>query len=424
MAIEHDAIVDGERHEPKGIAAAAVDQVYTSNGAGSGAWKNQIGGGNTVTINAAADFPAPVSGVITLANNTTYLISGTVVITDTITPGTKSSIVSFEALSNELNYTGTGSMFKGVNKFFSVDNVSIRCANGTLNDWTDTTPKKNSVIEYTGVTFKQIKHCGLSTDIRQLRYFACVMEDIITTGHTYAGDIEQMFSGDSDFVNNSPTPVFNLGTAKFDLIWAIDYQVKLVNASGSFISGLVDSGNINTGGLGQLVIGLFLGPGTPLVNVSVDDVLWNFRDNNKIADTRPDALIFLLNNTTNTVITTVNTPVVILGTYTEHLASQFTTTAAGRITYNGVKPLTAPIAVTITASTVSGGDKDVTFYIAKNGSIIANSGISNNIKLANKNNTAIVWQETLVENDFIEIFCENNTDAVDILVEDLNLAIN
>jgi hypothetical protein len=39
MAIEHVNIADGERHEPKGASTATVDQVYASNGAGSGTWR-------------------------------------------------------------------------------------------------------------------------------------------------------------------------------------------------------------------------------------------------------------------------------------------------------------------------------------------------------------------------------------------------
>lgn len=39
MAIEHDAIVDGERHEPKGISSATSGQVYVANGATSGTWQ-------------------------------------------------------------------------------------------------------------------------------------------------------------------------------------------------------------------------------------------------------------------------------------------------------------------------------------------------------------------------------------------------
>ena len=39
MAIEHVNIADGERHEPKGASTATVDQVYASDGAGSGTWR-------------------------------------------------------------------------------------------------------------------------------------------------------------------------------------------------------------------------------------------------------------------------------------------------------------------------------------------------------------------------------------------------
>lgn len=39
MAVEHVNIADGERHEPKGASTATIDQVYASNGAGSGAWR-------------------------------------------------------------------------------------------------------------------------------------------------------------------------------------------------------------------------------------------------------------------------------------------------------------------------------------------------------------------------------------------------
>ncbi len=37
--IQHSALTGAELHEPKGAAAAAVDKVYVSDGAGSGAWK-------------------------------------------------------------------------------------------------------------------------------------------------------------------------------------------------------------------------------------------------------------------------------------------------------------------------------------------------------------------------------------------------
>lgn len=39
MAIEHVNIPDGERHEPKGASTATVDQIYASDGVGSGLWR-------------------------------------------------------------------------------------------------------------------------------------------------------------------------------------------------------------------------------------------------------------------------------------------------------------------------------------------------------------------------------------------------
>lgn len=39
MATQHSDIVDAQRHEPKGASTATIDQVYASDGAGSGEWR-------------------------------------------------------------------------------------------------------------------------------------------------------------------------------------------------------------------------------------------------------------------------------------------------------------------------------------------------------------------------------------------------
>ena len=402
------------------MTTATANQVYKANGSGSGTWGALPGGSNTVAVNSASDFPAAVTGVITLADNTVYVISGTISISDTLTPGTGSSIVSLESHSNELIYTGTGSMFKGVNKSLHVTGLSVRCATGTLLDFTDTAPLKDSVIEFVNVEFTQTKHVGLCTDIKQLRYFACVYDDIITTGHTFAGDIEQVFAGASDFVMNAASPVFDLGSATFDLMWSTDFQVKLLNAGATFVTGLASGANINVSGTGQLVNGLYLGTGSALSGVTADDLLWFFHNNSTIANTAPDAVIYMVNNATETVISTQNVPVPVLGTFSEHRASHFSTTAAGRITYLGMQDHRTTISASLSAKTASGADKDITVYVALNGSIIANSAISNNAKLATKNNTVMIWKDVMTTNDYIEIWVENNDDTANILVEDIN----
>lgn len=92
MAIEHVDIVDPEIHEPKGIAAAAVNQVYLADGAGSGNWQlatPHIGVHFT-------DFATPYS----LALTTSYQLLA-------VTTTTHASAVGFTGASGRLTYTGT-----------------------------------------------------------------------------------------------------------------------------------------------------------------------------------------------------------------------------------------------------------------------------------------------------------------------------
>lgn len=374
-----------------------------------------------VIISEASDLPTPVAGEILLAANTTYLIDGIVTITDTIVPASRSSIAAHQNLGNELNFTGTGSMFKGRNAGLSASNVTFRCANGTLHDWLDTTPVHDSIIQFTNVIVAECKNIGLTTDVKQIRYFACVFQDIKTTGHTFAGDIEQIFAIDTDYVNNSATPVYDLGTVTSDLIWQIDYQVELVNAGGSWYSGAASSANVNSGGLGQLLIGLNKGPGTDLVGITTSDVRWNFRDINRIPDTQPDALLGFKGNATVTVIAASSTDgtnaVLVAGTWVEERASQFTTTAAGRVTYNGEKDLTVPIDIIATLDTVTADT--VALYLALNGTAITATGITQLLEAGDRGTVSTMWQLQLQPNDFLEVFVENQTDATDITVIDI-----
>lgn len=50
MTIEHILITDPEIHEPKGASTASIDQVYLSNGSGSGAWTDQVSPFNPASL--------------------------------------------------------------------------------------------------------------------------------------------------------------------------------------------------------------------------------------------------------------------------------------------------------------------------------------------------------------------------------------
>ena len=61
MAVEHSTLTGASLHEPKGVAAAAANRVYVSDGAGSGSWA-QIGA--SVLTTAAQPFSAQLLHVV------------------------------------------------------------------------------------------------------------------------------------------------------------------------------------------------------------------------------------------------------------------------------------------------------------------------------------------------------------------------
>lgn len=369
-----------------------------------------------VIVQSASDFPAPSGGEITLVANTSYVIDGVINIADTIVPALNNSITSFSFNTHELNYTGVGSMFKGRDTGISISDVSLRCANGTLNDWEDIATPQSSVVEYDSVNIREVKHIGLSTNIKQLRYFTSVFEDIKTTGHTLSGLIKQIVSIDTDFVNNSATPTFDLGSATTDSFWMINYQADLNNASGSHISGLTASGNINVGGLGHVVLGLYLGAGTPIVGITVDDVRWNFKDNNIIPETKPSALLSTSDNALETAIATQGVPVKVNAVWVDEISSQFIVDSTGRATFKGERDISIPIDLSLGLKSVS-GNIDVSCSIAIDGTVVT-TGIPVSIGSTKPASTVATWEHNFTKDNFVEAFVTNLDGTQNLIVTD------
>ena len=183
------------------------------------------------------------------------------------------------------------------------------------------------------------------------------------------------------------------------------------------IKGDAASANIAVNRIANVENIQFSGVTTPLVGITVDDIRWSFQGNGGVADTMPDAMASLTANATNTVLA-VGVPALILGTWVAERASQFTTSTAGRLTYNGERDLVTPVDVVLNLNPVSGASKVIRAYIALNGSIIVNSGKSIKIDNGDPLSITLLWQLTLSTTDFLEVFIENESDSVDVLVID------
>ena len=132
----------------------------------------------------------------------------------------------------------------------------------------------------------------------------------------------------------------------------------------------------------------------------------------------------MITNATETVISTADTPVLVAGTWSEDQATQFTTTAAGRITYDGVNDITLPVDVSFRATVASGTNKEISFYLYKNGTVQNNSQVTATVDAADTKNQSITHQITFSNGDYIEMFAENNTDTTNIIVDRAHFRVN
>jgi len=364
-----------------------------------------------VLVGSKSDFPAPSVGVITLAADTEYFLTGDVSVgTDRLAVANDSNIRAQSSGLATLTYTGTGTMLTGVGISSKISQIRIDCPNGTLLNMDGS---GTGIFQMLNMTIGVADKLGTLTDLAGTQLFSILFGNIVTDGLLFTGS-HGAFLGSNLLVTLAAGKLLDLGAATFDA-FSFTTSFPTVAAGATMVSGAAASANINAGGFGTIENVVMKGAGAALAGITIDDVQWQFSLNNAIADTKPDALLSF-NTPTTTTIAAVNTPILIAGTWTDEGKSQFTVTAGGRATYNGVKDLRVPISIGTSIEAASGSNKDITIYLALNGSVIANSGSPNRVSSNDPKNTSVMWQLTLSKDDFVEVFIENNTDAVDLVV--------
>ena len=366
-----------------------------------------------VVINALADFPAPVAGVITLLADTLYLLGQNVSLgTNTIKLSSNTSLQGLDSIVISLTYTGTGDMFTIANTRNRIANLMIVCSTGRVLNYTDNT---GSIFRMTDCTVSAARF-GLMNGAAPgaVARFTNVSGAFSVSGLTFTGQWNTLVYEVAAITQNAGA-FLDLGTATFMAI--IIGPVLVTVASGAtYISGLTNSGNIDVGGTGQVTQTLSNGAGTLLAGISVDDALWIFAHNDDIQDTRSDALISMQSNATNTVIASSGTYVLVAGTWVDSGTSQFTADSAGRMTYLGGNNARLPVDFSCSAAPVSGNAKTIGFQVALNGTLIPASKRTGTTDSGKPVSITNIWQITMATNDFVEIFVTNETDAIDVLV--------
>jgi hypothetical protein len=111
VAIEHVDIPDPERHEPKGASTATVDQVYASDGAGSGEWR-ELPWSDTVTMAdvSAASFEIVPIPFDCLIQTITFVLHSAITVADstiTVTRGGDTASLGTQIIAYTASAEGT-----------------------------------------------------------------------------------------------------------------------------------------------------------------------------------------------------------------------------------------------------------------------------------------------------------------------------
>ena len=331
--------------------------------------------------------------------------------------GSAAVLTSSSTYGPVLTYTGVGSMFNITDAHFTIRNIQLDHPNAQAYNVTDSVGGQfsfsaNRVRHLSGTKY------GTFSDPQIIIIEVCSAFNI-DSGISISGTNILINSIDKMLLisTNATFKAIDLGSSISQTTEFRD--VTCTAPAGAFgISGLASSGNIPANRIAMVNNCEFSGGMTDLENITNSDKRFDFKGNTPTADTIIDAMLSLNNNATATVISIVNTPVLVAGTWVTERDSLFTGTAAGRITYIGERDIVLPIDITATAIAASGTNKDIHTYLALNGTVIANSGKQNRIGATDPKNTGVLWQLNMSPNDYLEVFVENNTDTVNIVVQD------
>ena len=382
----------------------------------------QIGENNTIYLRTESDLPNQTATTWTMEPDIPYKLAASFSTNLQTIPAAGASLRGDNLGSYTMTFTGSGAMFKGTDVDFFISNIGIDPGGtNTAFEFDDTVGGIHRFIADT-VRVVECAVWGKFTDM-------LIAQVLNSNGQCASKGIE--FFGTSNTIWSIDRLALISTSATFkglDLGTATSVVIEINNLffnapAGAFgISGLVNSGNVPVGRLGDVTGCEFLGGMTDLENLSVDnDARWTYSGNNPTPDTQPDALTSFSGNATETVIAASSTDssnaVLIAGTWVGVQSSLFTTTAAGRITYTGQRALKGPVDISLGLISSGGGSITAKFYIFKNGVVVLASGLDVVISGSTAANVSQPWQLTFAENDYIEIFIENQTSTTNIIAD-------
>ena len=382
---------------------------------------------NTVVVSDITDFPAPVGGVITLEDDTNYILVQPITTSNRFVCGANGTITANNPFSPFFTYTGSDTFFTGIEVNFAFRLVALNCPNGTLFNFSS--PLSASTLGMDTVTVISCDTVGFIDDLRSFN---------VTNVGVFSANQGLTVTGVTNWSVFSATKLriesSNVAFVAIDFTTSLHQAVELpdlilrapVGAVG--VSGLTNSGNIVTGDIATVNNGEFSGGITPLSGITNSDVRWDFSGNSGIADSRTDSIIGLVDNALATNIIASSTDgsnaVKVNGVWTDEGSSRFSADSTGRITYIGERGTVSPLDATLNVEMDSGSNDTIAAYLVVNDVVIRASEGKATVSSSQPGTIVCQWQYTFSEGDYLELWLENQTDSTDIVALSGALRVN
>ncbi len=374
-------------------------------------------------IGQEADFATQDATTITLESSNVYVITASFSTAKRFVCESGSNITAFTILGIALTYTGVSAMFSGTDVSFTLNDITINAPNGVLFGFSDVSILNANI--FIAHDFNVVS-CQKFATFTSMAAFVIINVGAngVEDGITIAGTGWNVWRAENlGMTGTNATYIgIDMGVATANIIRFSGMLHSGVAGAIGF-KGAANSANVTSGNLAKIFNSSFTGAITPLSGLTIDDTRWVFDFNDDIPDTMPDGLLSMTANATETVISVATTPVLVAGTWVIERVSLFTGTTAGRLTSDSERDIVQPIDITATIASASGVNKDISVYLARNGSIIANSVKTNRVGVTDPRNTTVMWQLSMSETDFDEVYVANDTDTINLIVSDIILRV-
>lgn len=372
---------------------------------------------NRKVITEKSDFPTPVNGVITLEDNTQYMISSSIDLgSDRIQTGINNSIVG---LLNESSIVASnltvGQHLITTNSSLNIQEITLSAGpDGSIFD-VDGCPSLiiTNVLFTNSASMGNINDCGT---------FVMFISGWDMDGLVFSGTMQTVVF---DTVRVAASEAGRTGI-RFMSGSSVSSRVRISLNSFNVVSGAIGidvDPSITINNETFVVLGnIFEGAGTYVNGISPTSDMSFFKNNVNLTSSQSYAQMTLSSNATITDIITQNIFTKISGTTTSPLLSRFTMPSNNRLVYTGTKERLFRIDVSLNTT---GGTNDVigvTYGVngtSYTGYVTSAYLDANGASYATYSSNLL----TLTSGDYVEIFIRNQTSTTDVTVVSMNVII-